>query len=91
MAPSFLVCYDRWTKHQSLKSLSLLTINEIFVGNSQTRLDEQLELNYNSIVDSILDLSKPYNMLPKNQLKQRQGRKLRKRLKNRSKNPIKKT
>jgi hypothetical protein len=65
MAPSFLVCYDRWTKHQSLKSLSLLTINEIFVGNSQTRLDEQLELNYNSIVDSILDLSKPYNMISK--------------------------
>mgnify|MGYP006967801355 FL=1 len=39
MAPSFIGCYDRWSKHQSLKSLSLQTVNEIFVEHSRTRLD----------------------------------------------------
>lgn len=39
MAPSFLTCYDRWNRRQSLKSLSLLSINEIFVEHSRTRLD----------------------------------------------------
>jgi len=65
MAPSFIACYGKWAKHQSLKSLSLQTVNEIFVKHSRIRLDEQVELNYNAIVDGILDMSKPYNIVGK--------------------------
>lgn len=51
MAPSFISCYDYWNKEQSLKSLSLPVINEIFRKCSRTKLNEDLQLNYNAIVD----------------------------------------
>lgn len=39
MCPGFRVAWDRWQKHQSLKSLSLATVNEIFKGNSRVSTD----------------------------------------------------
>lgn len=39
MSPSFTTCYERWSRPQSLKTLTLSVINQIFVSNSRTRLD----------------------------------------------------
>lgn len=51
MTPSFISCYENWNKEQSLKSLSLPVINDVFRKCSRTRLNEDLQLNYNAIVD----------------------------------------
>lgn len=62
MCPSFPQCFEKWPKHQSLKLLSLPMINEIFAANMRTSTEKDIDLNYNIIVDQILDLAKPYNV-----------------------------
>lgn len=59
--PNFKALYEKFNPDKSLKTLSLIDINKLF--NEWTcRCQKKGKIDYNSLVDKILYLSKTYNV-----------------------------